>query len=122
MLMPRSLTRRSRAFPVQKMSEHRIVVSGLCGHALEHVPVLHYFAVIVEPEDINPGPIAIIRLLLMAMQDDVITFGNHSLECNVLARILPRHPLEVGDESLLAVCHSRIMLNIDIADIPLDSL
>src|SRR5438105_590207 len=70
-------TQVSRLPSFQQMSEHRIVVSGFRGHALYHVPVLHYFAVIVEPEDIDPGPIAITRPLLMAMQDDVITFGNH---------------------------------------------
>jgi hypothetical protein len=83
--------------------------------------MLHDLAIIIEPENIDPGPIAITRPLLMAMQDDVVPFGDHTLEMYALTRILLRHPRKILDESSLTVGHRWVVLNVNVARVPLDS-
>jgi hypothetical protein len=57
-------------------------------------------AVIIRPEDVDASPIALIRPLLIAMQDDVIPFGDRALEMHALSGILLRYPRKVRDKRL----------------------
>ena len=67
------------------------------------------FAVVIEPENINAGPIAVPWSLLITMQDHVVAFSNHPLEVDPLAWIVLGHLGEVGDESLLAISSRRVI-------------
>jgi hypothetical protein len=84
--------------------------------------VFYDLAVVIEPENIYTHPIAIPRPLLMAMQYDVIAFGDDSLKMDALTRVFFRHPLKIVDERLLAVGDPRDMLDINIARTLLDGL
>ena len=50
--------------------------------------MLDDFSRIVEPEDINPGPVAIAGPMLVAVKHDVVVFTNHTFELDALAWIL----------------------------------
>src|SRR3954469_24737168 len=87
-------------------SEHRVGVLRFFRHALEHVPVLDDFPVLVEAEDIDPGPdvrmlrpaasarrrqrplLPITRPLLAAMQDNVLALRDGADEVDLLPRVL----------------------------------
>ncbi len=58
----------------------------------------------------------------MAMQDYEIPVREDSLEGHALAGIAPGHVLEICDEAGPPVLHVRIVLDIDVACIPLDGL
>src|SRR5207253_4585204 len=66
-------------------SEHRVAVGRFSGDRLQHVPVLDDLPVVIEAEDVDARPIAISRPLLVAVQDDVVALGDHSLELHLLA-------------------------------------
>ena len=78
------------------VSEHRVRVGGGLGNPLEHVPVLNNLSLVIEPKNIDTGPIAFSGPVLKAMQDDVVIFGQHSPELNALARVLASHAFEVS--------------------------
>src|SRR5688500_19939178 len=82
--------------------------------------MLHDLAVVIQAENINARPITVARPLLQAMEDDILALRDHSREVDALARIFPRHARKVVDESLLAVGHAGIVLNIDVPDVSLD--
>ena len=44
---------------------------------LQNVPVFDDLAVIIETEDIDAGPVAVSWPLLIAVQDDELTIGQH---------------------------------------------
>ncbi len=50
--------------------EHAVGVCRRRRDSLEDIPVLDDLAVVVEPEDIDPGPVAITWPVLIAVQDD----------------------------------------------------
>src|SRR6266568_438607 len=68
------------------------------------------FALIIESENINPCPISITRPLLITMQDNIVSFSNHTLEVNSLSWILLCHSREVLNERLL-IASSTTSLN-----------
>src|SRR5919109_2426189 len=82
--------------------------------------MLHNLTIVVEPKYINTRPIAVARPFLMTMQDDIIALSENSLKANTLTRVLFRHSLEILDESRLAVGHSGIVLDVNVARILLD--
>src|SRR5687767_9237009 len=84
--------------------------------------MLHDPTLLVQPEDVDPRPIAVARPLLVAVQHHVITLGKHPLELHPLARIFSRHPGEVLHEALLAVGDRRVVLDVYLADIAVDGL
>ena len=103
-------------------SEHRVVVRRLLRHYLQHVPVFHDPATVVEAEDVDPSPVSVAGPLLVTMQHNEAVLSDHAPEMHALARILLGHPLEVRDERLLAIGHLWIVLGVDIADVLLDGL
>src|SRR5690349_7768467 len=48
-------------------SEHPVRVGGGLRDSLEHVPVLHHLARLVEPEDVDSGPLAVAWPLVAAV-------------------------------------------------------
>ena len=50
--------------------EHPILVGGCLGDDLQDVPVLNDLAVLVEPEDVDPGVVMVTRPDLAAVQHD----------------------------------------------------
>lgn len=103
-------------------SEHRVRVCGGVGYRLQHVPVLHDPALIIEPKDVDSGIVLVTWPLLMTMQDDMIALAKDALEMHALSGVLASHPLEVLNESVLAVCDVRVVLNVDVPDVPFDGL
>lgn len=84
-------------------SEHRIRVSRLLGNDLQDIPMLDDPAVVIEAEDVDAGPVPVAGPLLPAVENDVVSLGNHAFEVNPLAWILARQALELLDERVLAV-------------------
>jgi hypothetical protein len=82
--------------------------------------MLDDLAVVIEAEDVDSGVVLIARPGLVAMEDDVFILRDRALERDSLARILPRHPLEVRDEGRRAIADPRVVLGVGGADIPLD--
>lgn len=92
------------------------------GHTLQHVPVLHNLAILIEPEDVDACPVCVSGPLLKAVQDDAAALGNYALEVNALAWILLSRPREVCDEPLFAIGDVRIVLDVHVARVLFDSL
>ena len=65
------------------------------------------------------GVIVVSRPLLETMQDNEIILGYRALELHALSGILLRYSGEIFDESLLAVWHSGVVLNVEFAHMPL---
>src|SRR5438067_5445742 len=76
--------------------------------------MLDDLALRVHTEDVDPSPIPILvgRPLLMAVKNHVVSFSYDPLEVHPFARILPRHPLKVLNEGLLAIRHMGIVLDV----------
>lgn len=73
---------------------------------LQYVPVLDNRALIIEPKDINPCPVAIARPLLVAVQHNEVIVGQDSPEFDAFAGVLASQPFEVFDErTRSARCH-----------------
>jgi hypothetical protein len=83
--------------------------------------VFDNFAVLIEAEYVYSGVIVVSRPLLETMQDNEIILGYRALELHALSGILLRHSGEIFDESLLAVWHSGVVLNVEFAHILLDT-
>ena len=92
--------------------EHTVRVRALTGNSLQHIPVLDNLAGRVEPEDIDGGPITVVRPSLEAVQDHEVSLCDDSLEFHVLARVLSSHSLKVLDKSFLAIANPWIVLRI----------
>src|SRR5688500_3016061 len=82
--------------------------------------MLDDLAVVIQSEDVDASPIAVAWPLLVAMQYDVIPFGNHALEVDAFAGIFLRHPRKVCDKRVLAIRYRWVMLNVDISDVARD--
>src|SRR5262245_15552155 len=93
-------------------SEHRVRVSRRFGDALKHVPVFDDLAVVIKTENIDAGPITVSWPLLIAVQDNELTIGQHPAKLDGLPRVLARHAFEVRNECVLAVGDHRIVLSI----------
>ena len=52
------------------------------------------------------------------MQHDVVALRDDALELDALTGVLSGHPLEVVDERLLAVADVRVVLDVDVARVP----
>jgi hypothetical protein len=102
--------------------EHPIGVRGCPRNFLQHIPMLHDLAVLVQAENINPRPVRASRPSLITMQLRVVAFCNHGLEFDALPRIIPRHHSELIDERLLSIRSHRIVLQADASRILLDCL
>jgi len=102
--------------------ERPIRVGGCLGDDLQDVPVLNDLAVLVEPEDVNPGVVTVTRPDLVAMQHDVVALGQGALDLDVLAGVLRGHAFEVVDEGLLAVANKRVVLSVDFVGVGGDRL
>ena len=74
--------------------------------------MLNDLSFVIQPEDVNPRPVAVVRPVLIAVQDDEVAVGQDATELHALAGILARHPLEVFDEGVLAVRDNRIVLGV----------
>jgi hypothetical protein len=72
-------------------------------------------------KNINASPITtnVTRPLLIAVQDYIVSFCYHPLEVNTLARtLLPS--FQNTQRKRLAVGHCRIVLNVNLSNMPLD--
>ena len=47
--------------------------------------MLDDLAIVIRPEDIHAGPIAVARPLLLAVEDNVVSLGDHTLEVHAFA-------------------------------------
>ena len=56
----------------------------------------------------------------MTVQDYIISFCYRTPEVNMLAGVILCHSLIILNESLLAVGHRRVVLNVSLSNIPLD--
>ena len=79
-------------------------------------------AVVIQSENVDAGPITVARPLLVAVEDNVVALGDHAFEVYALARVVLRHPSEVGNKRLLAVRCGGVVLNVNIANIPCNCL
>ena len=83
---------------------------------LDDLPVL------VKAEYVDPGVILVAGPLLKTVQNNIVTLGERPFEMNALTRVLLRHSLEVGDEGFLPIADMWIVLDVHIADVPIDGL
>jgi hypothetical protein len=84
--------------------------------------VLNELAVLVEPEDVDPGVVMATRPDLVVVQHDVVALGQGALDLHVLAGVLRGRSLEVVDEGLLAVANMRLVLCVGFAGLGGDRL
>ena len=84
--------------------------------------MLNDSAVLIEPEDVDSGPVAIAGPFLVAMQHHEVALSDDTLEMNTLAGVLPRHSLEVLDERIFAVGHFGVVLSVFLACVLFDGL
>ncbi|SRR5216684_9218785 len=77
--------------------------------------MLDDLSVVVESEDLYPGPIVVARPLPKAVRHSIVALRDDPLEGNSLAWILSRHAFKIIDEGLLAVRHGRIVLSVSAA-------
>jgi hypothetical protein len=74
-------------------------------------------ALVIEPEDVDAGPVAVAGPLLIAVKHDEVIVGQHSAEFNAFAGVLAGHAFEVFDERILSVGDDRIVLRVAGADV-----
>ena len=91
---------------------------------MQYIPVFDHLAVSFDPKYIHTRPVfvPVSRPLLVAMEDDVLTFRYRVFEVDALAGILPGHALEIFNEGLLAVFHVGVVLDICFSRIPFNRL
>jgi hypothetical protein len=80
--------------------------------------VLDDLALVIEPKDIDPRPIAIPGPLLVAVQHNEVFVGQYSPEFDAFARVLAGHTFEIFDERILSVGNDRVVLGVGGADVP----
>jgi hypothetical protein len=85
---------------------------------LAHDEVVDDLPHAIQPKDVDTGPIAVVRPVLVTVKDDKITFCENAPELDALARILACHALEVLDERLLPVGDPSNINTIDLAGMP----
>ena len=102
--------------------EHCVCMGGFTGHNLQDVPVLDDLATFIEAEDVNARPILVCVCgpLLVAMQDNKVSFSDGSLEVHALSWVLQRHAFEVLDEGLLSVGNVWVVLGVRITCVALN--
>jgi hypothetical protein len=69
-------------------------------------------ALVIEPKDINPCPVAIARPLLVAVQYNEVFVGQDSPEFDAFAGVLASHTFEVFDERTRSVGDDRVVLRV----------
>jgi hypothetical protein len=69
-------------------SEHGVRVRRRCGDGLQDIPVLHDLSSVIQPKDVDPGPVLIAGPMLKAVQDDVVALGDDATELDAFVRIL----------------------------------
>ena len=74
--------------------------------------MLNDIAAIIEPKDVDSRIVVVARPLLMAMQNDVISHSECSLERHLFAGIFGCYSLEVFDECFFAVSDLWVVLNV----------
>ena len=84
--------------------------------------MLNDLAILIEAEDIDPGPIVVAGPLLVTVQHNVISLCNDSFELHAFPRVLQRHAGKVLDERFLAVRYCGVVLDVQISSILLDGL
>jgi hypothetical protein len=84
--------------------------------------VLDDLPALVEAEDVDAGPVAVPGPSLEAVQHDVGALGDRALDVHALVRVFPGHPGEELDEPGLAVGDAGVVLDVDVAHVPLDRL
>ena len=89
--------------------EHPVIVRAVLRHFVEHVSVLDDLAFLIETENVDACIVRSLWPELVTMQDHVVNVLKGALDLYVFARVFPRHPLEVVDEGVLAVCDVRIV-------------
>jgi len=98
--------------------------------AVLYVPVGDYIAKVytsshdlrVEAENVNASPVAVVRPLLVTVENHVVAIANHPSELDSLAWVLGGHSVEVLDEGLLAICNHRIVLDVGVPYVFLNGL
>ena len=85
---------------------------------MQHIPVLHDLAVRVQPKNVNAGPVAIVRPMLMTVEDHEIAVGENPSKLDMLSRVVARHALEILDECVLAVRDGWVVLRVRVSDVP----
>ena len=84
----RSVYRAQAPGPVARL-EHAVRIFCAIRNGLQHIPVLDYFSIVVQPKDIHPGIVLVPRPALEAVQDDILTFGDDALDLDALCRAIP---------------------------------
>ena len=87
---------------------------------MQHIPVLNDLSVVIQPEDVDPCPVAVLWPVLVAVKDHEVVVRQDPAELHALAWILARHSFEVLDEGLLPVCHDGIVLDVRCSNVRLD--
>ena len=80
--------------------------------------MLDDLALVIDPKDINPRPIAIPGPPLVAVQHNEVIVGQDSPEFDAFAGVLPSHTFEVFDERDLSVGDDRVVLRVAGANVP----
>ena len=83
--------------------EHSVVVFFGLRNDLKYIPVLHDLSVVVESKDVDTSVILIAWPLLIAVEHNIVSLSDGSLEVHSLARVFRVHSLKVLDEGFLAV-------------------
>ena len=76
-----------------RSSEHRVRIRRVTRNALQHIPVLDDLALVIQPEDIDPGPVAVVRPVLVSVADDQMAVRQDLPELDPLPGIFARHAL-----------------------------
>ena len=95
---------------------HGIGVSGSCGDLLNGIPMFTYFPFGIEPKKIHGYIFIIAWPCLMGMQGHQIPLGNTSDKGNGFVGIFFLHAFEIGDKTLSAIGHIRIVLDVLLTD------
>jgi hypothetical protein len=65
-------------------SEHGIAIGRFLRNPLQHIPVLNDLSVRIEPKNVDASPIVIFRPLLVAVQDNELSFSENPLNSTCL--------------------------------------
>src|SRR5712691_6427454 len=84
--------------------------------------MLDDLAVLIEAKDVDARPWAIAGPLLEAMQDNVVALGDRALDMYARAGVFPRHRGEGLDERVRAGGDHGVVLDVSIANEPVDCL
>jgi hypothetical protein len=79
------------------------------------------FPVIVKTEKVHGDVFIATRPSLMGMQRDQFALGNGTHKLDAFGGVIPAHFAEIIDEGLLAIGNQRVVLDILVADLFLNS-